>query len=76
MTPCDSHERGWSRIRNNQAAPAPATVTMFGKPFDSYTETEAIAEGYIVDVAASIISYKTLVALPVEGVKSCRISDG
>ena len=33
---------------------------MFGEPFDSYTEAEAIAEGYIVDVAASIISYKTL----------------
>jgi len=33
---------------------------MFGKAFDTYTEAEAIAEGYIVDVAASIISYKTL----------------
>ena len=42
------------------ATPAPATASMFGKPFDSYTEAEAIAEGYIVDVAASIISYKTL----------------
>ena len=42
------------------ATPAPATVSMFGKPFDSYTEAEAIQEGYIVDVAASIISYKTL----------------
>lgn len=42
------------------ATPAPATVSMFGKAFDSYTEAEAIAEGYIVDVAASIISYKTL----------------
>lgn len=42
------------------ATPAPATVTLFGGPFDSYTEAEAIAEGYIVDVAASIISYKTL----------------
>src|SRR5438552_3768741 len=42
------------------ATPAPATVTMFGKPFDTYSEAEAIAEGYIVDVAASIISYKTL----------------
>ncbi len=42
------------------ATPAPATVTLFGKPFDSYSEAEAIAEGYIVDVAASIISYKTL----------------
>ena len=42
------------------ATPAPATVSMFGQPFDSYTEAEAIAEGYIVDVAASIISYKTL----------------
>jgi len=42
------------------ATPAPATVSMFGPPFDSYTEAEAIAEGYIVDVAASIISYKTL----------------
>jgi type I restriction enzyme, R subunit len=42
------------------ATPAPATVSLFGKPFDTYTEAEAIAEGYIVDVAASIISYKTL----------------
>lgn len=42
------------------ATPAPATVTLFGTSFDSYTEAEAIAEGYIVDVAASIISYKTL----------------
>jgi type I restriction enzyme R subunit len=42
------------------ATPAPATVTLFGSPFDVYSEAEAIAEGYIVDVAASIISYKTL----------------
>lgn len=42
------------------ATPAPATVSLFGEPFDSYTEAEAISEGYIVDVAASIISYKTL----------------
>jgi type I restriction enzyme, R subunit len=42
------------------ATPAPATVTLFGAPFDTYTEAEAIAEGYIVDVGASIISYKTL----------------
>lgn len=42
------------------ATPAPATVTLFGPAFDTYTEAEAIAEGYIVDVAASIISYKTL----------------
>ena len=42
------------------ATPAPATVSLFGAPFDSYNEAEAIAEGYIVDVAASIISYKTL----------------
>lgn len=42
------------------ATPAPATVTLFGAPFDTYSEAEAIAEDYIVDVAASIISYKTL----------------
>jgi type I restriction enzyme R subunit len=42
------------------ATPAPATVTLFGEPFDTYNEAEAIAEGYIVDVAASVISYKTL----------------
>jgi type I restriction enzyme R subunit len=42
------------------ATPTRATVNMFGKPFDEYTEAEAIAEGYIVDVASSIISYKTL----------------
>jgi len=42
------------------ATPAPATVTLFGQPFDTYSEAEAIAEDYIVDVASSIISYKTL----------------
>ena len=42
------------------ATPAPATVSLFGEAFDTYSEAEAIAEGYIVDVAASIISYKTL----------------
>ncbi len=42
------------------ATPAPATLTLFNAAFDTYTETEAIAEGYIVDVAASIISFKTL----------------
>lgn len=42
------------------ATPSPATVQLFGEPFDSYTEAEAIQEGYIVDVAQSIISYKTL----------------
>lgn len=42
------------------ATPAPATVTLFGEAFDTYSEAEAIAEGYIVDVASSIISYKTL----------------
>jgi len=42
------------------ATPAPATVTLFGQPSDTYSEAEAIAEGYIVDVAISIISYKTL----------------
>jgi type I restriction enzyme, R subunit len=42
------------------ATPSPDTVSLFGKPFDTYSEAEAIAEGYIVDVATSIISYKTL----------------
>ncbi len=42
------------------ATPAPVTVKLFGEPFDAYSEAEAIAEGYIVDVATSIISYKTL----------------
>ena len=45
------------------ATPAPSTVTLFGDPADVYTEAEAIAEGYIVDVAASIISFKTLYQL-------------
>ena len=42
------------------ATPSPATIQLFGGPFDTYSEAEAIAEGYIVDVARSIISYKTL----------------
>ena len=50
------------------ATPAPATVTLFGVPFDTYSEAEAIEEGYIVDVASSILSYKTLYNL------HCRIA--
>jgi len=42
------------------ATPSPATVDLFGNPFDTYSEAEAIAEDYILDVATSIISYKTL----------------
>lgn len=42
------------------ATPSPATVQLFGEPFDTYSEAEAIAEEYIIDVATSIISYKTL----------------
>ena len=42
------------------ATPSQATVDMFGPPIDRYTEAEAIQEGYIVDVAGSILSYKTL----------------
>jgi type I restriction enzyme R subunit len=42
------------------ATPSPATIQLFGEPFDSYSEAEAIAEDYIVDVARSIISYQTL----------------
>ncbi len=42
------------------ATPAPASVNLFGDPFDTYSEDEAIAEDYIVDVAQGIISYKTL----------------
>ena len=42
------------------ATASQATLDLFGNPFDTYSEAEAIAEGYIVDVAASIISYKTL----------------
>jgi len=42
------------------ATPSEATIQLFGPSFDAYTEAEAIQEGYIVDVAKSIISYKTL----------------
>lgn len=42
------------------ATPSQATVDLFGAPFDRYTEAEAIQEGYIVDVAGSILSYETL----------------
>ncbi len=42
------------------ATPSETTVQLFGNPFDSYSEAEAIAEDYIVDVATNIISYKTL----------------
>jgi type I restriction enzyme R subunit len=42
------------------ATPSQETTQLFGDPFDTYSEAEAIAEGYIVDVATSIISYETL----------------
>ena len=42
------------------ATPSQSTVDLFGSPCDIYTESEAIQEGYIVDVASSIVSYKTL----------------
>ena len=42
------------------ATPSQTTVDLFGDAFDTYSEAEAIAEGYIVDVASSIISFKTL----------------
>ena len=56
------------------ATPSPATIQLFGSSFDSYSEEQAIAEGYIVDVAKSILSYSTLyhfrstIALPDEQV--------
>ncbi len=42
------------------ATPTQTTVDYFGKPFDEYTEDEAINEGYILDVANNVISYQTL----------------
>ncbi len=42
------------------ATPTAATVKLFGEAFDTYSEAEAIDEGYIIDVAAQIISYDTL----------------
>ncbi|NWH04035.1 DEAD/DEAH box helicase family protein [Desulfobacter latus] len=42
------------------ATPSKATLSLFGTPFDEYTEEEAIREGYILDVASNIISYRTL----------------
>lgn len=42
------------------ATTTPKTVSYFGEPFDIYSEEEAIAEGYILDVAQNIISYETL----------------
>lgn len=42
------------------ATPSQATVQLFGEAFDTYSEAEAIAEGYIVDVATGIIAFETL----------------
>ncbi|RLD62272.1 MAG: type I restriction endonuclease subunit R [Bacteroidetes bacterium] len=42
------------------ATTTPKAVSFFGGPFDTYTEEEAIKEGYILDVAQNIISYETL----------------
>jgi type I restriction enzyme, R subunit len=51
------------------ATPIEKTIKLFGKPFDVYTEDEAIKEGYILDVADNIISYKTLYHLNTTWVK-------
>ena len=42
------------------ATPTNSTVQLFGEAFDTYSEAEAIEEGYIIDVASQIISYDTL----------------
>lgn len=42
------------------ATPSQTTGELFGASFDDYSEAQAIAEGYILDVADKIISYKTL----------------
>ena len=42
------------------ATTTPKTVSFFGEPCDIYSEAEAIAEGYILDVAQNIVSYQTL----------------
>ncbi len=51
------------------ATPTEKTMQLFGKPFDVYTEDEAIKENYILDVAENIISYKTLYNLSTIWVK-------
>jgi type I restriction enzyme R subunit len=51
------------------ATPIEKTLNLFGKPFDVYSEDEAIKEGYILDVAENIISYKTLYHLNTTWVK-------
>lgn len=51
------------------ATPIEKTINLFGKPFDVYTEDEAIKEDYILDVADNIISYKTLYHLNTTWVK-------
>jgi type I restriction enzyme, R subunit len=51
------------------ATPTDKTFNLFGKPFDTYTEDESIKEGYILDVADNIISYKTLYHLNTTWIK-------
>ena len=48
------------------ATTTPKTLSFFGEPFDTYTEEEAIQEGYILDVAQHIISYETLYNLKIK----------
>src|SRR5680860_1092283 len=58
------------------ATTTPKTVSFFGEPFDSYTEDEAIKEGYILDVAQNIISYETLYNLRFNDDYKPKQSDG
>ncbi|MDX8341562.1 DEAD/DEAH box helicase family protein [Draconibacterium sp. IB214405] len=58
------------------ATTTPKAVSFFGDPFDSYTEDEAIKEGYILDVAQNIISYETLYNLRYNRDYIPKTSDG
>lgn len=58
------------------ATTTPKAVSFFGEPFDTYTEDEAIKEGYILDVAQNIISYETLFNLSYNSGYRPQMSDG
>lgn len=58
------------------ATTTPKTVSFFGEPFDTYSESEAIQEGYILDVAQNIISYETLYNLSFNSDYIPKQSDG
>jgi len=79
--PEDAIDEAIARHDRNQlfvaftATPSRNTRALFGDSIDTYTEAQAIAEGYILDVSQSILSYKTLYHIGWRGIPENRLAE-